>query len=99
MPCTGSPRSSPRYCEPYVSRDPGATDILAIKGMVRREPPRRDRRQCHCFLNKAGLEALERVESVVAQSCVDLLSSLSEGQENTLNRILRVLRREKVVQA
>jgi DNA-binding MarR family transcriptional regulator len=78
-----------------IEQTPGITrllDRLEAKGMVRRERPGRDRRQCHGFITAAGLEVLERIEPVAEACCVDFLSGLSEGQRKTLDRILKVLR-------
>ena len=79
-----------------VEQSPGITrmiDRLETAGLVRRERPRKDRRQVICHIEKRGLEILARLDTRVPEASEVLFSGLSSADIDRLIASLDAIRR------
>jgi len=78
-----------------IEHTPGITrliDRLDVKGLVRRERPDEDRRQVFCFITKAGLELLLKLDPEVEKSAKRLLKNLSKTEMQSLLATMEKIR-------
>jgi len=78
-----------------IEHTPGITrliDRLDVKGLVRRERPDEDRRQVYCFITKAGLELLLKLDPEVEKSAKRLLKNLSKPEMQSLLAAMEKIR-------
>ena len=78
-----------------VEQAPGITrliDRLELAGLVRRERPRKDRRQVLCHIEKKGLAILARLDTTVPQATEVLFAGLSTDEVDPLIRSLDAIR-------
>lgn len=78
-----------------VEQAPGITrliDRLELAGLVRRERPRKDRRQVLCHIEKKGLALLGRLDTTVPQASEVLFAGLESAEIDRLIRSLDAIR-------
>jgi MarR family transcriptional regulator, organic hydroperoxide resistance regulator len=81
--------------ERLIEHTPGITrliDRLEAKGLVRRERPEQDRRQVYCFITKAGLDLLVKVDPEVDLGAKRAMKHLSKTEMQTLLGLLEKIR-------
>jgi len=78
-----------------VEQAPGVTrliDRLELQGLVRRERPRKDRRQVLCHIEKKGLALLARLDTTVPQASEVLFAGLESAEIDRLITSLDAVR-------
>ncbi len=78
-----------------IEHTPGITrllDRLETKGMVRRERAETDRRQVYCFITKAALELLTKLDPEVEKSAKRAFSQLKKAEMKSLLEHLEKIR-------
>ena len=78
-----------------VEQTPGVTrllDRLEAKGLVRRQRCPKDRRQHLCWITAQGRDVLAALDRPIVESSEDNLKGLSPGDQETLLRLLNVIR-------
>ena len=79
-----------------IEQSPGITrliDRLEIAGLVRRERPRKDRRQVICHIEKKGLDILARLDTRVPEASEVLFAGLSSPEIDRLIGSLDAIRK------
>jgi len=84
--------------ERMIDHTPGITrllDRLEVKKLVRRERPSDDRRQVLCYVTKAGLDLLSKLDNPLKNVAIQALHTLNESEVDELIRLLeRLLAKE-----
>ena len=78
-----------------IEHTPGITrliDRLETKGLVRRERAETDRRQVYCFVTKAALELLTKLDPEVEKSAKRAFSQLKKAEMKSLLEHLEKIR-------
>lgn len=81
-----------------IEHTPGITrliDRLEAKGLVQRERPAEDRRQVYCFITKAGLELLAKLDPEVEAGAKRMMAHLNKDEMQALLKILEKIRDAK----
>jgi DNA-binding MarR family transcriptional regulator len=81
--------------ERMIDHTPGITrllDRLELKKLVRRERPSGDRRQVLCYVTKAGLDLVGKLDTPLKNVASQALHTLNESEVNELIRLLERLR-------
>jgi DNA-binding MarR family transcriptional regulator len=78
--------------ERMIDHTPGITrllDRLEVKKLVRRERPSDDRRQVLCYVTKAGLDLLGKLDTPLKNVAKQALHMLSDSELDDLIRLLK----------
>jgi len=81
--------------ERLVEDAPGMTrllDRLEGRGWVRRERSVKDRRQVFCYIRRAGLDMLDRLEPAIAGLDERFAETLADSEAETLTELLEKIR-------
>jgi DNA-binding MarR family transcriptional regulator len=81
-----------------IEHAPGITrllDRLEAKKLVRRERPSDNRRQVLCYVTKAGLELVSKLDAPMKDQAIEALRRLRKSEIDELIRLLELARNER----